>query len=122
MADSDSDDILSADFLEPGELLDSDEDDDGVRPVTDDSCTSSARTSRLTTSTNRPKVRLAKIKNCFVFFYNTVPVLQLNRNAFQMPTVPSSAEVELPAHGSSSNITDKQIQFVLNRYCVCVCV
>lgn len=48
MADSDSDDILSTDFLEPGELLDSD--DEHV----DNKCTS-ARTSQSITL-NRPKV------------------------------------------------------------------
>lgn len=50
MADSDSDDILSADFLEPGELLDSDDE----RP---DSISTSARTSQAM-PLNRPKVCL----------------------------------------------------------------
>lgn len=50
MADSDSDDILSADFLEPGELLDSDDD----QP---DNNSTSARTSQ-TLAQNRPKVCL----------------------------------------------------------------
>lgn len=49
MADSDSDDILSADFLEPGELLDSDDEN-----VDNDGCTS-ARTGQSVT-VNRPKV------------------------------------------------------------------
>lgn len=53
MADSDSDDILSADFLEPGELLDSDDE----RPDAND-C-SSARTSQSMPS-NRPKVRFSR--------------------------------------------------------------
>lgn len=48
MADSDSDDILSGDFLEPGELLDSD--DEQL-----DTNSTSARTSQ-PVPLNRPKV------------------------------------------------------------------
>lgn len=49
MANSDSDDILSAEFLEPGELLDSDEDE---QP---DNNSTSARTSQ-SILVNRTKV------------------------------------------------------------------
>lgn len=51
MADSDSDDILSADFLEPGELLDSDDE----QP---DNKSTSARTNQILQQ-NRPKVCFA---------------------------------------------------------------
>lgn len=51
MADSDSDDILSGDFLEPGELLDSD--DEQL-----DTNSTSARTSQ-PVPLNRPKVSAA---------------------------------------------------------------
>lgn len=51
MSNSDSDDILSADFLEPGELLDSDEDE---QP---DSNSTSARTNQ-SILVNRTKVCL----------------------------------------------------------------
>lgn len=57
MADSDSDDILSADFLEPGELLDSDDDEN----ADDNGCTS-ARTGQ-SVPVNRPKVCFVVI-NC----------------------------------------------------------
>lgn len=82
MADSDSDDILSGDFLEPGELLDSD--DEQL-----DNNSTSARTSQ-SMPLNRPK---------------------LNRNTFQTATV--SSKDEQPEH-NSLDITDKQVQFVLN--------
>lgn len=51
MADSDSDNILSADFLEPGELLDSDDENP-------DNTSTSARTSH-SLPLNRPKVSFA---------------------------------------------------------------
>lgn len=51
MADSDSDNILSADFLEPGELLDSDDENQ-------DETSTSARTSH-SLPLNRPKVSFA---------------------------------------------------------------
>jgi hypothetical protein len=50
MANSDSDDILSAEFLEPGELLDSDEDEQ------QDNNSTSARTNQ-SVLVNRTKVR-----------------------------------------------------------------
>lgn len=51
MADSDSDNILSADFLEPGELLDSDDEHPN-------DTSTSARTSH-SLPLNRPKVSFA---------------------------------------------------------------
>lgn len=49
MANSDTDDILSDGFLEPGELLDS----DNEQPIDN---STSARTSQQITQLNRPKV------------------------------------------------------------------
>lgn len=57
MADSDSDDILSADFLEPGELLDSDDEQPNDKST-------SARTDQ-TLSLNRPKVRCSVVNRSF---------------------------------------------------------
>lgn len=49
MADSDTDDILSEGFLEPGELIDSDDN----QPIDN---STSARTSQPMAQLNRPKV------------------------------------------------------------------
>uniref|UniRef100_A0A2H8TSF2 Nuclear cap-binding protein subunit 3 n=1 Tax=Melanaphis sacchari TaxID=742174 RepID=A0A2H8TSF2_9HEMI len=71
MANSDTDDILSDGFLEPGELLDSDDE----QPIDN---STSARTSQPMTQLNRPK---------------------LNRNTFQAASASNSNEQ--PAHNIS---------------------